>query len=474
MTMGSDANYDIYYRNSSGVLTRLPAGADGNVLTTHSTTSAPTWSAAGGSGVTSIGTINSQTKSANGAVISGSSLVMQTADASYPGLMTSTQYSFLDSLKTHNSYVQIDKRSSYDSLAFKKNDSTLRIKSISLIAGTNISSIAKTVTDTSLAYTINASGGNPDLSWNSGTHAVDISGGGTSSTIPYTTFTADGLMSSAYYKRLDSNKTESPSTGTWTIDVNDGRKRFVNLTTTGYRKMSFSNLDTRDVMIFNINNSSGSDITDSLPADSYLNGVAASAYTIPTGRSTLTLTGYDGTSYLFNSSDQSNTTNTLTTKTVKLGSDYTNATTTGTSITGLKVSSTGTGIVKFEFDLLVQSSATTTGWKFGINHTGTASVLAINMTYPSTGTTAATGIGEDIVANNTGSLYEASASTSLSTTSPNLGPTAGVAATGTNVLVKVFGLLNVTASGDLEIWAGAENSNTITVKANSIGIVNIL
>lgn len=57
MTLGSDGNYDIYYRNSSGVLTRLAAGADGNILTTHSTTSAPTWNAAGaGSGtVTNTG-----------------------------------------------------------------------------------------------------------------------------------------------------------------------------------------------------------------------------------------------------------------------------------------------------------------------------------------------------------------------------------------------------------------------------------
>ena len=48
---------------------------------------------AGGSGTTlSIGTINSQTKSADGAVISGSSLVMQTADATFPGVIsTGTQ-----------------------------------------------------------------------------------------------------------------------------------------------------------------------------------------------------------------------------------------------------------------------------------------------------------------------------------------------------------------------------------------------
>jgi len=45
----------------------------------------------GGGGVTTIGTINSQTKSADGAVISGASLVMQNADASNTGLATVNQ-----------------------------------------------------------------------------------------------------------------------------------------------------------------------------------------------------------------------------------------------------------------------------------------------------------------------------------------------------------------------------------------------
>jgi hypothetical protein len=152
----------------------------------------------------------------------------------------------------------------------------------------------------------------------------------------------------------------------------------------------------------------------------------------------------------------------------KLTGDYTNNSTTGTEITGLQVSSTGTGLLCFDYWLLVQSAATTTGWKFGINHTGTATVLALNMTYPSTGTTAATGVGENIVTNNTGSIYEASANTALSTTAPNLGPTAGVAATATNVLVKVFGMIDVTVSGDLEIWCGSEiAASQITVKTGS-------
>ena len=55
MTLGSDANYDTYYRNSSGVLTRLANGTTGQVLTA-TTSSAPTWTAAGTGTVTSVAT----------------------------------------------------------------------------------------------------------------------------------------------------------------------------------------------------------------------------------------------------------------------------------------------------------------------------------------------------------------------------------------------------------------------------------
>lgn len=47
MTLGSDASYDIYYRNSSGILTRLANGTTGQVLTA-TTSNAPSWEAAAG------------------------------------------------------------------------------------------------------------------------------------------------------------------------------------------------------------------------------------------------------------------------------------------------------------------------------------------------------------------------------------------------------------------------------------------
>jgi len=100
----------------------------------------------GGGGVTSIGTINSQTKAANGAVITGTSLVMQTVDATYPGLMTSADKLRLDS----TSYLTIDK--TYDSLAWGRNDSVFLVKSLRMQV--NGSTITPTTTDSTLSYNL--------------------------------------------------------------------------------------------------------------------------------------------------------------------------------------------------------------------------------------------------------------------------------------------------------------------------------
>lgn len=75
----------------------------------------------GGGGISAIGAINSQTKSANGAVISGTDLVMQTVDATYPGLMTSALKAKYDSLYNGDvrdsiSYVTRIGAGSYDTL----------------------------------------------------------------------------------------------------------------------------------------------------------------------------------------------------------------------------------------------------------------------------------------------------------------------------------------------------------------------
>lgn len=99
-----------------------------------------------GSGVTAVGTINGVSKNANGAVISGTTIYMQTADGTYPGLMSVADKLRLDS----NSYITIDK--TYDSLAWARSSSVLLTKSLRIQAyGTTQT---PTTTDSSISYNI--------------------------------------------------------------------------------------------------------------------------------------------------------------------------------------------------------------------------------------------------------------------------------------------------------------------------------
>lgn len=69
----------------------------------------------GGGGTISLGSLNGTTKSANGAAISGSTLYMQTADATYPGLVSTGAQTFVGSKTfssnaTFNGWVTLNSR----------------------------------------------------------------------------------------------------------------------------------------------------------------------------------------------------------------------------------------------------------------------------------------------------------------------------------------------------------------------------
>jgi hypothetical protein len=74
----------VIYGNGTGALQVTAAGTTGQCLQ-GSTGSAPTWATCG---VTSMGAIDGQTKTATGAIIASGVLYLQSADASNPGLMT--------------------------------------------------------------------------------------------------------------------------------------------------------------------------------------------------------------------------------------------------------------------------------------------------------------------------------------------------------------------------------------------------
>lgn len=151
-----------------------------------------------------------------------------------------------------------------------------------------------------------------------------------------------------------------------------------------------------------------------------------------------------------------------------LGSDYTNSTTTGTEITGLS-KTLQPGTYRFHYLLAVQAAAVGTGFDFGVNFTGTRTSFQAQIRYQDTGTTATTGVADDVVTGDGGELIIAGGSnTALSTTAPNLNVVTGVAAANVNVLVEIIGKIVVTVAGDIELWAASDvAASQITVKAGS-------
>ena len=157
---------------------------------------------------------------------------------------------------------------------------------------------------------------------------------------------------------------------------------------------------------------------------------------------------------------------------IHLGSNYTNATTTGTAITGLTFAGLVAGTYHVTWILLVQSVATTTSPKFGVNYTGTITRMSAHARYPSAGVNAATGQIEDINNPTTGAIWAYAAATAATTTAPNLGPWTGVVDANTNCQIHIEALLVVSDAGDLELWAGSEvGTSTITVVTGSCGIL---
>lgn len=158
--------------------------------------------------------------------------------------------------------------------------------------------------------------------------------------------------------------------------------------------------------------------------------------------------------------------------TVHLGSDYTNNSTTGTEITGLQFGSLVAGTYLAQWYLFVQSAATTTSFRFGVNYTGTVTRMVNMAQFPSAGVTAATGTMHNANNATTGQVLAYANSTTESTTTPNMGPWVGVTNANTNHRIYVESLLVVSDSGDLELWAASEvGSSTITVVTGSSGIL---
>lgn len=128
--------------------------------------------------------------------------------------------------------------------------------------------------------------------------------------------------------------------------------------------------------------------------------------------------------------------------------------------------SVGTGTWQFDYHVVYQSAATTTGTGMHVNHTGASPGTFVSMSrYLTTGGTAATGVVDQVASGETTGLLEGKGERVLNTRSSL---TRGVDTANANVYTVYSGLLVVTNTGDLQFKVTSEvNGSNITVQAGS-------
>lgn len=144
-----------------------------------------------------------------------------------------------------------------------------------------------------------------------------------------------------------------------------------------------------------------------------------------------------------------------------------NSTTTGVEITGLELTGVGPGVYVAEWYIRYQSAATTTGVKFGINHTGTLSSFVATSQIPTASTTTIVGAIHDQATTTTPTMTGSNSVRTLSTTSPNIGPWPDIDSANADMLVYIYANFVCTAIGNLEFWHASEAAAASTVKLGS-------
>lgn len=128
--------------------------------------------------------------------------------------------------------------------------------------------------------------------------------------------------------------------------------------------------------------------------------------------------------------------------------------------------SVGAGTWQFDYHIVYQSAATTTGTGMYVNHTGASPGTFVSMSrYLTTGGAAATGVVDQVQSGQTTGLLEGKGERVLNTVSSQ---TVGVDTLNANVYTVYSGLLIVNNTGNLQFKVTSEvNGSNITVQAGS-------
>lgn len=150
----------------------------------------------------------------------------------------------------------------------------------------------------------------------------------------------------------------------------------------------------------------------------------------------------------------------------KLASDHSSSSTTPDSVTGLLASSIPVGTYLFDYRLIYQAAATTTGVRFDVNFTGTVTQFLWDQAWMDTSATAATAAPDQDEVLATGGVYGGFASRAKGTA--GRGTTISVDTAGSDMLMDIWGIMTVSVAGNLELYHGAEVAAACTVKAGSV------
>lgn len=126
----------------------------------------------------------------------------------------------------------------------------------------------------------------------------------------------------------------------------------------------------------------------------------------------------------------------------------------------------GTGTWLFKYTVIFQSAATTTGIKLNVNHTGTVGQFQSLLSFMDTAATASTGVGKGISTAAIGSVPSQYAERAKDTTSF---ASVGVTDINADIMATLEGIIEVTATGSLELKLGTEvAASAVRLMADSV------
>jgi hypothetical protein len=145
-----------------------------------------------------------------------------------------------------------------------------------------------------------------------------------------------------------------------------------------------------------------------------------------------------------------------------------NSTTTLTTV--MTTTGVGVGLWAFEYQVIYQAGATTTGVNFAVNHTGTVANFVMTTIFATTGGAAATG-APTMATSATANMLEGKAARAINT---GVGATLSVDAANSNMHYLIKGTIEVTASGSLELKHASEVAASSQVMKNTNLILTFL